>query len=75
VSPKSVNYRVSLESTVLPPPCALFLLPLSSYIPVHVTKNSARDVPLQILIGWIGKCGTQLNPSPPIRKEIFSWQE
>jgi hypothetical protein len=53
----------------------LLVPPLSRYIPVEVTKNLARDVPLQILIGWIGKAGRQLNPSPPIRKEIFRWQE
>jgi hypothetical protein len=64
VSPTSVNFCLSY-------PILLLVSPLSRYIPVHVTKNLARDVPLQILIGWIGKAGRQLNPSPPIRKEIF----
>jgi hypothetical protein len=34
-----------------------------------LTKILAKDVPLQILIGWSGESGGLLNLPPPIRKK------
>jgi hypothetical protein len=36
--------------------------------PHWVTKILAKDIPLQILIGWTGQAGRLLNLPSPIRK-------